>query len=327
MKIEAKISGCGFYVPEKILTNFDLEKLVDTLDEWITTRTGIKERHIAADNEVTSDLALKASIKAIKNAGLEKNDIDYVLVATVTGDYIFPATANVLTYKLGLKNIPSLDISAACSGFVYGIELAKIMIQSGLYNNILLVGAEIFSRKTNWKDKNTCVLFGDGAGAVIISKSEDDSKILSTFNSSDGSKANLLLIEAGGSFKKFSNETLNDDSIYIKMNGKEVFKDAIILMYEALEISLKRANIKLSDIDYLIFHQANKRIINAIAEKYNIPDEKIIINLDKYGNTSAATIPIALAEAVEQGKIKKGDLIAISAMGAGFTWGSAVIRM
>lgn len=325
--MKAAILGCGYYVPEKILTNFDLEKMVDTSDEWIVTRTGIKERRIASENEVTSDLALKASIKAIENSGLKKEDIDYILVATVTGDYIFPATANILTHKLGLKNIPSLDISAACSGFVYGIEVAKALIESGLYNNILLVGAEIFSRKTNWKDRTTCILFGDGAGAVIIGKSRNDNGILSTFASSDGSKSDLLIIEAGASFKPFSENTLKDNSIYIKMNGREVYKDAISRMYEAIKYNLEKTKIKIDDIDYFIFHQANKRIIDSIAEKYNIPQSKLIINLDKYGNTSAATIPIALAEAIEQGIIKKGNLIAISAMGAGFTWGGAIIKL
>ncbi len=327
MKKRPAIIGSGFYVPEKILSNFDLEKIVETSDEWITTRTGIRERRLAADNETTSDLALKASLKAISNAGIKKEEIDYIIVATVTGDYIFPATANVLAYKLGLKNIPSLDISAACSGFVYGLEVARALFESGLYKNILLVGAEIFTRKINWKDRNTCVLFGDGAGAVLISESKGEDGILSTFNSSDGEKTNLLLIEAGASFKPFNKETLEDGSIYITMNGREVYKDAIIRMYESLEIAINRANLKIDDIDFFIFHQANKRIIDSIAEKYNIPQNKLIINLDKYGNTSAATIPIALAESIENGIIKKGNLIALSAMGAGFTWGGAVIKL
>lgn len=325
--MKAAIFGAGFYTPEKILTNFDLEKIVETTNEWIIQRTGIKERRIAADNETTSDIALKASLKAIENSGIKKEEIDYVIVATVTGDYIFPATANVLIDKLGINGIPSVDISAACSGFVYGLELADALIKSNKYNKILLVGAEIFSRIVNWQDRTTCILFGDGAGAVIIGKSNEGNGILSTYNSSDGAKARLLFIEGGGSFKPFSEEVLKEKLMNVKMNGKEVYKAAIEKMYEAIKISAKRAQIEIQKIDYFIFHQANKRIIDSIAEKFNIPDEKIIINLDKYGNTSAATIPIALAEAIESERIKKGNIIALSAMGAGFTWGGAIVKL
>jgi len=325
--MNSAILGTGFYTPEKILTNFDLEKMVQTTDEWITQRTGIKQRRIAADNESTSDIALKASLKAIENSGIKKEEIDYVIVATVTGDFLFPATANVLIDKLGINNIPSVDISAACSGFVYGLELADALIKSGKYNKILLVGAETFSRIVNWEDRTTCILFGDGAGAVIIGKSDEDNGILSTFNSSDGSKARLLFIEGGGSYKPFSQEVLKEKSMYVKMNGREVYKAAIETMYEAVKVSAERAHVGIERIDYFIFHQANKRIIDSIAERFNIPQEKIIINLDKYGNTSAATIPIALAEAVESGKIKKGNIIALSAMGAGFTWGGAIVKL
>lgn len=324
----AAILGAGFYVPPKVITNFDLEKTLDTSDEWISQRTGIKERHISSKDEPTSDLGVKAAINALKNANMEKEEIDFVITATVTGDYPWPATANIITDKLGLKNIPSIDISAACTGFIYALVIAKSFVESGMYKKILLIAAEEFTKIVNWQDRSTCVLFGDGAGAVIVGEAADDNcGILSTYVASDGSKANLLLQPGGGVIYPLTKETLENNLQFVHMDGKEVYKFAVNKMQEGLEIAMKTAGVSAKDIDYFIFHQANKRIIMSISEKFNIPMEKNIINIEKYANTSAATIPIALAEAIEEGKIKKGMLLGFSAMGAGFTWGAAVVRL
>lgn len=324
----ASILGVGFYVPPKVITNFDLEKILDTTDEWISQRTGIKERHVASKDELTSDIGVKAALNAIKNSQIKKEEIDFVITATVTGDYSWPATANIITDKLGLTGVPSVDISAACTGFIYAIVIAKSLIESGMYKKILLVAAEEFTKIVDWHDRSTCVLFGDGAGAVVVGESYCDSDgILSTYVASDGSKVNLLLQPGGGIAYPMSQETLDSKLQFVKMDGKEVYKNAVIKMQEGLEIAMKSAGVTAKDIDYFIFHQANKRIIDSISEKLNISLEKNIINIDKYANTSAATIPIALAEAMEQGKIKKGMLLGLSAMGAGFTWGAAILRL
>lgn len=328
MKKRAAILGTGYYVPEKIVTNFDLEKTLDTSDEWISQMTGMKERHLSAPDQPTSALAHEASIKAINNAGLKKEDIDYIIVATVSGDYPWPATANVLADRLGLKGVPSMDVSAACAGFVYGLTVARAFVESGLYKNVLLVGAEEFTKIVDWTDRATCVLFGDGAGAVVVGQAKDDkSGILSTYLASDGSKVKDLLQLGGGTMHPLTQETLDKKLQFTKMNGKEVFKSAVTRMPEALEEAMKLAGVKSEQVDYFIFHQANKRIIDAIAQRFNAPAEKIIINIHKYANTSAATIPIALAEAIEEGKIKKGHLLGFSALGAGFTWGGAIVRL
>ncbi len=323
---KAGILGTGYYVPEKIITNFDLEKIVDTSDEWIKTRTGIEQRRQAAKDEYTSDMGVKAAEKAIKNANLKKEDIDLIITATITGDYPWPSTATIIANKLDLSDIPAFDISAACSGFIYGLKLADSLIKSGDFKHILLVASEKLSSITDYTDRNTCVLLGDGAGAVIIGRSEE-SEILSTVIHSDGSKLELLYQPGGGCVNPASEETVKNKLHYLKMNGADIFKLAVEKMPEVLEKALKLANIPAEKIDFVIFHQANIRIINNIAKRFGWPDEKNIVNIQKYGNTSAATIPIALAEAIEQGKIKKGKLIAFSTFGAGLTWAGAVIKL
>lgn len=324
----AVILGTGFYVPSKVITNSDFEKIIDTTDEWISQRTGIKERRVASKDESTSDIGAKAALKAIENSKIKKEEIDFVITATVTGDYSWPATANIIIDKLGINGIPSVDISAACTGFIYALVIAKSLIESDMYKKILLVTAEEFTKIIDWQDRSTCVLFGDGAGAVIIGVSDNDTHgILSTYLASDGSKANLLMQPGGGVVYPVCRETIDRNLQFVKMDGKEVYKSAVIKMQEGMEIAMKAAGVAVKDIDYFIFHQANKRIIDSIAEKLEISPEKNIINIDRYANTSAATIPIALAEAMEQGKIKKGMLLGLSAMGAGFTWGAAVVRL
>jgi len=324
----AAILGAGHYAPEKVITNLDLEKLVNTTDEWMRKMTGMVERRAAAEGQPTSDLAYKAGIMAVENAGLNIKEIDFVLVATVTGDYTWPATANIVVDRLGLNGIPSLDVSAACSGFVYGLAVARALVESGLYRNVLLIGAEEFTKIVDWTDRNTCVLFGDGAGAVVIGRAKEEGQgILSTWLASDGSKALSLLQPGGGVVHPLNQETLEKRLQYTKMDGKDVFKNAVIKMPEALENAMKLAGVTANQVDYFIFHQANKRIIDAIAERFGQPEDKIIVNIQKYANTSAATIPIALSEAIQEGKIKKGHLLGFSALGAGFTWGGAVVRL
>jgi 3-oxoacyl-[acyl-carrier-protein] synthase-3 len=324
----AAIIGTGYYVPEKIVTNADLEKILDTNDEWITTRTGIRQRHVSTKDEPTSVLAFKAGEKAIAAAGLKNSDIDFVMVATVTGDYVWPSTGNAVVDRLGINGTPSVDISAACSGFIYGLTLSRGLVESGVYKNVLLIGAEEFSKVVDWTDRNTSVLFGDGAGAVVISRAREEGQgILSTFLASDGSKIHHLLQPGGGVINPFSQEALDKKLQYTYMDGKEVFKHAVVKMPIALESAMQSAGVTAEQLDFFIFHQANRRIIDFIAEKFNIPQEKLIVNIDRYANTSAATIPIALAEAIEQGKIKKGQLLGFSALGAGFTWAGAVVRL
>jgi 3-oxoacyl-[acyl-carrier-protein] synthase-3 len=324
----AAILGTGYYVPEKILTNKDIEKFLDTNDEWITTMTGMKERRISGKDEPTSELAMKAAEKALLNAGVKKEEIDFVIVATVTGDYIWPSTANIVINKLGINGVPSMDVSAACCGFIYALTTARSFIESGLYKKILLIAADEFAKVSDWTDRKTCVLFGDGAGAVVVGQAENENQgILSTYLGSDGSKVSYLMQPGGGTANPFSQEVLDKKMQYVYMEGKEVFKQAVIKMTSSIEIAMERAAVTPEQVDYFIFHQANKRIIDSIAQRFSAPEEKIIVNIHKYANTSAATIPIALAEAVEEGKIKKGDLLGFSALGAGFTWGGAVVRL
>lgn len=326
MKIKAGILGCGYYVPEKIMTNFDLEKLVDTSDEWIRTRTGIEARRIAADGECTSDMAKKAAENAMKNAGVRKEEIDLVIIPTICPDYAWPATACITASKLGFVDVPAFDISAACSGFIYGLTTARAMVESGLYKRVLLVAAEKFSTYLDWTDRNTCVLMGDGAGAMVIGPS-DTSEIMSTFISSDGSHPEFLYQPGGGSVMPLSQEVLDEKMNFMHMNGKEIYVQAVEKMPLALDKAMKLAGVTPEQIDFTIFHQANIRIIQFIAKKFKVPEEKNIINIQKYGNTSAATIPIAFAEAFEAGRIKKGNLVAFSAFGGGLTWGGAVVKV
>lgn len=326
-KFGVKIAGTGSYFPERILTNADLEKMVDTSDEWITTRTGIKERRIAHKQQATSDLALEASREALKSAGMNAQDIDLIMVATVTPDMFFPSTGCYLQKKLGAGEIPSFDLAAACSGFIYGISIAKGFIESGIYRNILLVGAETLSKVTDWTDRNTCVLFGDGAGAMILSASQENDDVLSVFLGSNGAYSDLLYLPAGGSAHPATLETVNEKLHTMKMLGKEVFKAAVPKMALAAEKALEIADKKPEDISLFIPHQANMRIIQAVAKKMDISMDRVFVNIHKTGNISAATTITALDEAVKTGRIKKGDLAELVAFGGGFTWGAAVIRI
>jgi len=306
-----EITGVGKFIPERTLTNADLEKILDTSDEWITTRTGIKERHIAEEWEKASDLALKASEEAIKNAGINKKNIDAVIVATSTPDMIFPSTGCFLADKLGLSKPMAFDISAACSGFIYGLTIANSFLKSGQFKNILVVGAEVFSQIIDWSDRSTAVIFGDGAGAVVLSKTDSESDILSAEMKSDGSHWTSLNCPVGEK---------------LRMKGRETFKLAIKSMETASKKALEKAGLTLDDIKLVIPHQANIRIINALAERLNLPEEKVYSNIHKYGNTSAASIPIALYDAISEGKVNKGDNLLLTAFGGGLTWGSVVLR-
>lgn len=319
------IIGVGKYLPKKILTNYNLEKMVDTSDEWITTRTGIKERRMAARNEATSDLAIKASIAALEDAHLKPQDLELILVATITPDSAFPSVACLLQNALLAKNAVCLDISAACAGFVYALTIAQQFIARGTYKNALVVGAEILSSITDWKDRNTCVLFGDGAGAVVVSEVKSGG-ILSTYLGSDGSKADLLMIPGGGSRHPCNRDTVDKRLNYIKMQGNELFKLAVTIMAHAAQVALKRAGLECKDVDLVIPHQANIRIIMAMAKKLRLPVEKIYLNIEKYGNMSSASTATALCEAVKEGRIRKGDIVLLDAFGAGLVWGACVIR-
>ncbi len=326
MKIKAGILGCGYYLPEKIMTNADLEKIVDTSDEWIRTRTGIEERRIAAEGECTSDMALKAAERAIASAGIKKEDIDLIVLATICPDYAWPATACMTAAKLGFDDIPAFDVSAACSGFIYALTVARSMVESGLYKKVLLIAAEKFSTYLDWTDRNTCVLMGDGAGAMIIGEGST-SEIMSTYISADGSHPDYLCQPGGGSVHPLSQEVLDKKLNFMHMNGKEIYVNAVEKMPLALDKAMQLAGVTPEQVDFTIFHQANIRIIQYIAKKFNVPDEKNIVNIQKYGNTSAATIPIAFAEAWEAGRIKKGNIVAFSAFGGGLTWGGAVVKV
>lgn len=318
------ILGLGAYMPEKVLTNFDLEKIVDTTDEWIQTRTGIKERRIAEKGTATSDLAAKAAQEALESACLKPTDLDLIIVATISPDMIFPSTACVVQNKIGAQ-CAAFDISAACSGFPYALTLAEGLIRSGSYKHILVIGAEVIST-FNWKDRSTCILFGDGAGAAVLGEVKNGHGILATYLGSDGSQAKLLQIPAGGSAIPTSNESISQGLHYVQMEGSEVFKSAVRTMSDSIVEVTKRAGITIDDIDCLIPHQANLRILNAISERTGIDSKKVYVNLDRYGNMSAASTAVALYEAVKEGKIKKGSNVVVVAFGSGLTWAACTIR-
>ena len=329
MARNAAITGTGAYLPENVLTNFDLEKMVDTSDEWIRQRTGIVERRIAEDDIATSDLSVHAARLAIKKAQIDPLDIEMILVATVTPDSFFPSTACYVQKGIGAKNASAMDISAACAGFLYGLDLANGLIISGQYDTILVVGGEVFNNIVDWNDRNTCVLFGDGAGAAIVQATDEPKGIISSYIGSDGDYADidLLGIPAGGSRMPVTQEALDQNLNKIQMNGREVFKLGVRLMPEAAERALKKADVSVNDIDLLIPHQANLRIIEAVGQRLGVPREKVYVNVDKYGNTSAATVIIALDEAIQQGRAKPEDLILLVTFGAGLTWGSTLLRL
>jgi len=319
------VIGVGEYLPKKVLTNADLEKMVDTSDEWITSRTGIKERRIAHKNEATSDLAVKASHKALESAGLKPMDLELIVVATITPDMSFPATASLVQSELGANKAVCFDVSAACAGFIYALAIGQQFIAGGAYKNALIIGAETLSRVTDWKDRNTCVLFGDGAGAAVLAEVKSGG-ILSTYLGCDGTKSDLLKLPGGGSRLPASQETLEKGLHYLKMQGNEIFKLAVTIMADAAQVALKQAGLECKDIDLVIPHQANIRIIMAMAKKLKLPEEKIYLNIGRYGNMSSASTATALSEAVQEGRVKKGDVILLDAFGAGLVWGACIIK-
>lgn len=319
------IVGYGKYVPEKILTNADLEQIVETNDEWIVTRTGIRERHIAAPEQATSDLAYEAAVQALKSAGITAEELELIIVATVTPDTFFPSTACILQDKLGAKKAAAFDLSAACSGFVYGMATANGLLQTGMYNNALVIGADTLSRITDYTDRNTCVLFGDGAGAVVLGEVPQGRGFLSFDLGAEGAGGSLLKLEGGGSRLPASETTVQDKKHFIYMNGREVFKFAVRVMGTATEEVLRKAGKGKEDIDLFVPHQANIRIIQSAMQRLDLPEEKCVINVDKYANTSAASIPLALVEAAEEGRMKEGDTVLLVGFGGGLTWGASVL--
>lgn len=322
----AGILGTGFYVPEKIMTNADLEKIVETSDEWIVERTGIKERRIAEDNQPMSDLALRAAKAALADAGVAAEDLDLIIVATLTSDRIIPSTACMIQNLLGAKHAAAFDLSAACSGFAYAASVAAQFIETGAYKKALVIGAETLSKYINWEDRNTCVLFGDGAGAAVLGQVEEGYGILSFDLGSDGSGGDAIQIPSSGSLMPVSKETIDQKLNLIHMNGRDVFKFAVKAMGKTVKNSLAKIDMPQEKIDWLVPHQANIRIIESAAKRLSMPMDKVIVNIHKYGNMSAACIPIALAEAAAAKRFKRGDIIALSGFGAGLTWASCIIR-
>ncbi len=324
--IRTRIISAGSYVPESVITNHDLERIVETSDEWIMDRTGIRERRIADASQAASDLACEAAKKALKHAHLKPKDIDLVIVATCTPDMPFPSTACILQDKLGIKHAAAFDINAACSGFVYGLHIADSLIKTEAHKRILLVGAEVLSRVTDWQDRTTCVLFGDGAGAVILEGTKEKRGIMSTHIQSDGSLGDLIMLPGGGSRFSCSQESILKKLHFIKMKGNETFKVAVRTLAELAANTLEENKLDPSKLSLLIPHQANLRIIQATARRLNLPDEKVFVNIEKYGNTSAASIPIALDEAVRAGRVSDGEYILLEAFGGGLTWASALLK-
>ena len=324
--IRARITGTGSYVPEKILTNAEIETFLDTTDEWITTRTGIRERRIAAEGENTSDLATNAARKAMEMAGVTADQIDMIIVGTITGDFPWPATACLVQQQIGNKTGVAFDVSAACSGFLFALSTATRYIETGSIRRALVIGAEIFSRVVDWKDRNTCVLFGDGAGAVVLEACEGDNGIISSHMHSDGSYWELLY-QAGFSTRNPPSEKgLQERSHYLRMQGNEVYKVAVRCLTEVAQEALKANNLQPADVKLFVPHQANLRILEATAKRIGLTEEQVFINVERYGNTSAATIPIALDEANRAGLLKSGDVVLLDAFGGGFTWGANLLR-
>jgi 3-oxoacyl-[acyl-carrier-protein] synthase-3 len=318
------ITGVGSYVPARVVTNADLEEIVETTDEWITSRTGIKARRIASADEYTSDLASNAALRAMKMAGVKPEEIDLIIVATITPDMPFPSTACLVQQKIGAYRAAAFDIEAACSGFIYSLEIGQQFIMSRTYNTVLVIGAEKLSSIVDWTDRNTCVLFGDGAGAAILQNRPNSHGLLTACMGADGQKADLLSMPGGGG--SGGTESVAAGLHFLRMDGKETFKNAVQAMHLAANESLRRCEIDISQIKCVIPHQANRRIIDAVAERIGATPEQVFVNLDKYGNTSAASVAIALDEAVASKRIQRGDLILMVVFGAGLTWGSAVIE-
>ncbi len=320
------ITGVGAYVPTRVLTNSDLEKMVDTSDEWITTRTGIKERRIAAADEFTSDMASKAAQRAMKAAGVTGEQIDLIIVATITPDMVFPSTACLVQQKIGARRAAAFDLEAACSGFIYGLEIAQQFIMSQTYDTVLVIGAEKLSSIVDWKDRNTCVLFGDGAGAAILQNRANSHGLLTAVMGADGDKSDLLYMPGGGSRCPASMESVSGRLHFLRMEGKETFKHAVQAMVKAAKETLRRCEVNISQVKCIIPHQANRRIIDAVGERLGATPGQLFVNLDRYGNTSAASVAIALDEAVNSGRIQRGELILLVVFGGGLTWGAALIE-
>ncbi len=324
----AIISGTGRYLPEKILTNLDFEKFLDTSDEWITSRTGIKERHIAADDESTADMTTAAAVKAIENAGLKASEIDLIVNATFTPEMPLPSTACFVQQQLGISGCGAFDLVAACSGFVYAISVATQFIEAGIYRNVLVTGGETMSRVTDYRDRGSCILFGDGAGAAVLSASDDrDRGVRYTKLAADGEGWEMLYIPGGGARLPASAETVENRDHYVKLHGREVYKFAVHKMQFLIEDAMKQCDLSADDIDMIVPHQVNQRIIDSACKHLKFPTEKVYVNIDRMGNTSAASIPIALDEAREVGRINQGDTILMVAFGAGLTWASALVTM
>ncbi|MES2856039.1 MAG: beta-ketoacyl-ACP synthase III [Bdellovibrionota bacterium] len=323
-----KISGTGSYLPEKILTNSDLEKMVDTNDAWIVERTGIKERHIAAEHQATSDLGVIASQRALEAAGLTPHDVDLIIFATVSPDQPTPSTACMLQTKLGTRQVMAFDLGAACSGFVYALSVADQFIRAGMYKHVLVVGAEVLSRYVNYKERETCILFGDGAGAMIVSRAEDGetSHIMSSHLQADGSLGDLFVLSAGGSKMPLSQAALDGGHQYVKMKGREIFKNAVRTMSARCQEALDANGLSIDQVDWMIPHQANLRIIDAVGTHFGIEPEKVIVNVQMTGNTSAATVPVAFDQAVRDGRIKRGQHVLLTVFGAGLTSGSLLMK-
>ncbi|MCD4651644.1 MAG: ketoacyl-ACP synthase III [Candidatus Cloacimonetes bacterium] len=325
---KAKISGTGMYVPDDIVTNEDMAKIVDTTDEWITTRTGMKERRKAPPEMAVSDMAYKAALNALDTAGLKPRHLDMIIIGSVTPDHAFPSTACILQKRLGVKGFPALDISAGCPGWVYASDIARQYIENGICEHVLTIGADTLTKITNYTDRSTCVLVGDGAGATILSRAEksDISNFIDSNIGADGNHYELLIQEAGGSRNPATEQTVRENKHTIFMEGNKIFKQAVKSMQYSCEILLKRNNLSINDIDFLIPHQANQRIIDMLGRKLKIDSRRVIVNIQKYANTSAATIPMALDEAVRNNKIRRGDMVMMTSFGAGLTYGSLLFR-
>lgn len=323
---KARIVATGYYLPAHILTNTKLEEMVDTTDEWITTRTGIKQRHIAEPQEASSDMGIAAARAAMEKAAVKPTDIDAVICATITPDHAFPSTACLVQKGLRLVNAFAFDVSAACSGFIYSLSIAESLIRDNKANTVLVIATEKLSSITDWEDRATCVLFGDGAGAAVVTRSEGERGILSSYLKADGNLGDLLMLPAGGSRKPSSYETIQHREHFLKMKGNDVFKHAVLKMVDAATNALERAHVSAGDVALFIPHQANLRIVHAIAKRFNIADERIFVNLHKTGNTSAASIAIALSQAQEEGRLKENDIVLLVGFGAGFTWAGMVVR-
>jgi 3-oxoacyl-[acyl-carrier-protein] synthase-3 len=325
--INGRITGWGAYVPEKVLTNADLERMLDTSDEWIVKRSGIRERHIAAEDETTATLAINASEDALQRAGIVGNDLDLIIVATTSPDYLTPPVSSQVQYALGAEDVPAFVLETGCTGFIYSLTTAYQFIATGAYKTILVVGVEIISRHLNWQDRATCVLFGDAAGAVVIQASDESCGLRSFILGSDGSQAHQIIIPAGGTAEPMNNSALADGRHYIHMNGREVFKFATRVVGKASQQAVAQADMTFDDVDWIIPHQANLRIIRAAARGLKIPLDRFIVNIDRYGNTSAASIPLALSENLNNGRIRPDDTLLMVSFGAGLTWGALVLQM